>query len=213
MLIFDHGFMAPPGAYAALLAPLRAAGIEVVTPRLYHPLAGLTGRYTVVDEARDLAEIVRTQPAASAAQRPTSAPWLAGHSRGGQAAWRAAEILGAQISGLILIDPVDGSGPRSTAKATDHPAKIAVPTLIVGAGRGGACAPLGLNHEVFAAALPEATHVVITDMGHADILSGRAQTLGRMMCKGGSTPAAYRREVSELMLAWLNHPAGNNKNT
>lgn len=212
MLIFDHGFLSPPGAYTALLAPLRAAGIEVVTPQLYHPLAGLSGRYSVVDEAHDLVEIVRALPATQTSGPKKSPPWLAGHSRGGQAAWRAAEILGAQISGLILIDPVDGTGPRSAAKATEHPARIVVPTLIIGAGRGGACAPARLNHEVFAAAHPGATHVVIADMGHADILSGRALALGRRVCKGGSNPEQYRHEVSALMLEWLTGPAGRESN-
>lgn len=206
VLIFAHGFMSPPAAYTALLAPLRAVGVEVVTPRLYSPLAGITGRYTVVDEARDLANIVRELPG-GAPGRQRSAPWLAGHSRGGQAVWRAAEILGASIGGLILIDPVDGAGPRSPARATDHPARIGVPTLIIGAGRGGACAPADLNHEVFAAAHTDATHVVIDDMGHADMLSGQALTLGRLLCKGSDEPAKCRREVSELMLQWVPRPA------
>lgn len=207
MLIFDHGFMSPPGAYSALLAPLRAAGVEVVTPNFYGPFAGLSGRYTVAEEALALAEIVQALPTASTAGTPRSAPWLAGHSRGGQAAWRAAELLGTKIGGLILIDPVDGAGPRSSAKATDHPASIGVPTLIIGAGRGGACAPAGLNHETFAAALPTATHVVIAEMGHADILSGAALRWGRVLCRGGNHPAQYRREVSDLMLEWLHRPA------
>lgn len=209
MLIFDHGFMSPPGAYTELLAPLRAAGIEVVTPKFYSPVAGITGRYTAVDEAKDLSELVDALPTTNVAGvHRTSPPWLAGHSRGGQAAWRAAEILGARIGGLVLIDPVDGAGPRSIGdRATDHPARIEVPTLIIGAGMGGACAPAGLNHEVFAAAHPAATHIVIEDMGHADIMSGRALRLGRLLCKGGSQPERYRRQVSDLLLEWLPQPA------
>ena len=207
VLIFDHGFLSPPSSYAELLAPLRRAGIDVVTPRLYHPAAGLTGRYSVIDEAEDLAVLVRSLPSRHSTTGAAKAlPWLAGHSRGGQAVWRAAEILGAEIGGLIVIDPVDGAGPRSEATATDHPARIEVPTLIVGAGRGGSCAPAGLNHEQFAQAHPAATHVVIEEMGHADVLSGAALTWGRLLCKGGSQPQRYRRQVSDLMLEWVPRP-------
>lgn len=205
VLIFDHGFMSPPNSYTALLDPLRRAGIEVVTPKFYGAAAGLTGRYTVLDEARALAELVHSLPARHRRGSDVSSlPWLAGHSRGGQAVWRAAEMLGADIGGLIVIDPVDGSGPRSkSAKVTDHPAHIGVPTLIVGAGRGGSCAPTGLNHEMFAQAHPAAAHIVIEEMGHADILSGAALTWGRLLCRGGSQPQRYRRQVSDLMLEWL----------
>ena len=204
MLIFDHGFMSPPSSYAALLDPLRLSGIEVITPKFYSAAAGLTGRYTVLDEAEDLVALVRSLPAVQRGEPREHLPWLAGHSRGGQAAWRAAEALGPQIAGLIVVDPVDGAGPRSQApRVTDHQGRIAVPTLIIGAGRGGSCAPADLNHETFARALPGAVHVVIADMGHADILSGPALRWGRLLCRGGDDPAAYRQEVSELTLEWL----------
>lgn len=211
VLFFVHGFLAPPSAYTELLAPLRGAGIEVATPSFYGALAGLTGRYSATQEADDLAAMVRSMSAPTGRDTASDRPWLAGHSRGGQVAWRAAEILGSEIGGLIVIDPVDGAGPRATsttARATDHPASIRVPTLIIGAGRGGSCAPSGLNHEVFAAALPEAAHIVIDDMGHADMLSGRALAWGRRLCGGGSDPARCRRELSDLMLEWVPRPPG-----
>lgn len=198
--MFLPGFLTPPSAYSALLEPLRSAGVEVEVPHLYSPTAGITGRYTVAQEVAAVVSIVQGHQSATGGQ-PI---WIGGHSRGGQAAWRAAEELGASIAGLIVIDPVDGSGPRArTGSATDHRANIVVPTLIVGAGRGGKCAPAGVNHEAFAASLPTATHVVIEDMGHADILSGSALRWGRRLCRGGAQPERYRQEVSALMLEWL----------
>lgn len=197
MFLFLPGFLTPPQAYDQLLAPLRAAGIDVVVPHLYSTIAGITGRYTAAQESDTVVAIVRQ----AEGREPT---WIGGHSRGGQASWRAAEQLGSAIAGLIVIDPVDGSGPRAhSGPATDHPADIHVPTFIVGAGRGGRCAPAGVNHEAFAAALPTAEHVVLEEMGHADILSGAALRWGRRLCPGGGQPWRYREEVSDLMLGWL----------
>jgi pimeloyl-ACP methyl ester carboxylesterase len=130
---------------------------------------------------------------------------LAGHSRGGQAAWRAAQLLGGECAGLMLVDPVDGGGGPRPAERTSTAAPVALncAALIIGAGLGGRCAPAAVNHECFAEACPTATHVVVPDMGHADVLTGRALRLGRLLCGGGSDPAAARRQVTDLMLEFM----------
>lgn len=200
VLVFLPGFMAPGSAYEALLQPIRSQGVDVTVLQWYSPVAGLSGRYTVVDEASDTADWIK----AERAEAPDEEIWLAGHSRGGQAAWRAAIRLSDTIAGLMVVDPVDGAGPRPRTKLiTAVPAELSAPTLIIGAGIGSSCAPAGVNHEAFAAACPEATHVVIEDMGHADVMSGAALQWGRRLCRGGTDPARARSEVSRLMCEWM----------
>ena len=245
-LVFLPGFMTAPGSYRALLAPLQDAGLEVLVPRLYRRgWRALSGGLSVAEEAVRACELVT-----SLRTTGISGPiWLGGHSRGGQAAWRCAELLATRdraalappaqqadsaepasvwdaadpvgrahglvplgshvvgrdssvLSGLILVDPVDGSGRRpSGPDACARPASFDQPTLIIGAGRGGACAPAAVNHGVFAAAAPAASHIVVAQLGHADVLCGPALTVGRALCGGGPDPAAARLRVSALMLA------------
>jgi pimeloyl-ACP methyl ester carboxylesterase len=193
MLLFLPGFATPPRAYDALLAPVQDLGLEVTVPRLYG-LNGYLGRYTAADEARAAMALIAGAPRV----------WLAGHSRGGQVAWRMASMVDpAALAGVMVIDPVDGSGPRSAATATASPAMFTCPTLIVGGGLSGRCAPVPLNHEQFARAMPAAEHVVLADMGHADMLCGGPLRWGRRLCGGGADPAAERATVTALLVEFI----------
>lgn len=275
-LVFLPGFMTAPTSYEALLAPLQDAGVHVVVPHLYRRgIKALSGAFSVADEAVRACEFLASLPTSNG-----SGPlWLGGHSRGGQAAWRSAQLLATsnraatatrenatatdrraaaadgdatpvweagsqlplsnrnfsyprthaedrlpagnrtvgrarprqarprQLAGLILVDPVDGSGRRPAGpEACANAASFDLPTLIIGAGIGGNCAPAAVNHDVFAAATPGADHVVVAGLGHADILCGPVRTLGRLLCGGGDDPTTARRRVSELMLAAITGP-------
>lgn len=202
MLVFLPGFMAPAGWYRALLAPVADQGLaQVRIPQVYRPgPAALGGRPSVVEEAERAAQLVR------GLARDGHEVWLGGHSRGGQAAWRAAELVGP--AGLVLVDPVDGSGRRTGAVTTARPARFGLVPLVVGAGIGGPCAPEAVNHERFAAAAPRRIHVVVPDCGHADILVGRARDLGRRLCGGGAAPDAARTAVTALLAAHLSGRLG-----
>lgn len=202
VVVFLHGFMSPPRSYGALLAPLRAAGLEVVAPSL-DPLgpAALLGGHPVEDESAAAAGLVRDL--AERRRRPVA---LAGHSRGGQAAYRATGLLAGSglVDSLVLVDPVDGGGrPPQVRTSTSAPAAFDTPALVVGAGLGGRCAPEPVNHEAFADACPRARHVVVPDLGHADVLDGRSRTLGRRLCAGGSDPDAGRAAVSRLLVSFV----------
>jgi hypothetical protein len=74
---------------------------------------------------------------------------------------------------------------------------------VIGAGVAGRCAPTNVNYEHFTAATPTAEQIVVPDLGHADVLCGRAQALGRLLCGGSAQPEAARATVSELMLDFL----------
>jgi pimeloyl-ACP methyl ester carboxylesterase len=128
--------------------------------------------------------------------------WLAGHSRGGQAAWLAAEALerDAQPAGLVLIDPVGSPGVRSVPA---RPPLFSLDCLVIGAGIGSRCAPAGVNHQRFATAAPRRIHATVHECGHADVLTGRALRWGRKLCPGGPDPQAGRATVTALIAAHL----------
>lgn len=202
-LIFLPGFLAPAGAYQEVLAPLASIGFWVVVPRLYSPRPSvLSGAFTVEQEA-SLAVDLAISGAASGAQ-----VFLGGHSRGGQAAWRAARTLlgsGSAVHGLALVDPVDGSGFRSVGDyATSEATQFQPAPLIIGAGRGGKCAPSNRNHQLFAASSPGCRHVVLNEMGHADVMSGPFGWASRRLCGSGPDDGApARAEVAELLGDYL----------
>lgn len=203
VLVFLPGFLSAATSYRALLEPVAAAGTTVLVPQLYRRgIGALAGRVPVSAEASAAADLVR----ATVDQRGTSSVFLAGHSRGGQAAWRAAGLLAAEglPAGLVLVDPVDGEGRRPSAPAaTAAPAAFTCPTLVIGAGLGGRCAPEPVNHRAFAAATPHARYVVVRGFGHADVLEGRARSLGRRLCGGADDPDPGRAACSALLSAFL----------
>jgi len=192
-LLFLPGFMIAASSYTALQEPL---GVSLVVPQLYpRGLAALRGKHSVTAEAAAVAALVADIP---------GRVFLAGHSRGGQAAWLAAGALGGHVAGLCLVDPVDGQGRRpvrdlSTRRGTEY----AGSTWIIGAGVAGPCAPVGANHEQFARATPQAVQLVVPDLGHADILQGRARGLGRRLCGGGRNPDAARALCTGLLAALM----------
>lgn len=190
-LVFLPGFMASAKSYDALLEPLRDQGISVVVPQLYQRgLGALRGKHSVRQEAADAATLV---------QASGGKVFLAGHSRGGQAAWLAAGDLPG-LAGLFLLDPVDGQGRRPQKDlSTRVGSAYQGPVWIVDAGVAGPCAPVGANHEQFARATPQAVHIVVDDLGHADMLIGRARGLGRRLCGGGKDPDAARALCSRLL--------------
>jgi len=203
VLVFLPGFMQSSASYRTLLEPLTAQGISVVVPQLYRRgPAVLTGRYSVEQEALDAVALVRGE-AGGRADRPVV---LGGHSRGGQAAWRAANLLAPDglPAGLVLVDPVDGAGRVPSAPtASREPVEFTCPCLVVGAGIGGRCAPEPVNHAVFAAAAPYARHVVVATIGHGDILDDRSAGRARRLCGGAPDPAPGRAAVTALLTELL----------
>lgn len=207
LVVFFHGFMTSPSSYRTVLTMLATEAL-VAAPRMYRPgPAVLAGRPSVVQEAEAAVGIVEQLVAE---HRPGEL-WLGGHSRGGQVAWLVAEHVGP--SGVIVIDPVDGVGRNPTGlHAAARPATFTARTLVIGAGRGGRCAPDAMNHEHFAAAAPSGSvHLVIATMGHGDLLDDRAAGLARRMCGGSEHPDLDRRTVGLLAAGFLHGalPTGN----
>lgn len=203
VLVLLPGFMIAAPAYAALAGSVADAGTTVIVPQLYRRgLGALAGRVPVAAEADAAIALIGDVQA----ERPGARFHLGGHSRGGQVAWLAARRpagIGLPAS-LVLLDPVDGQGRRPVGPtSTAEPADLAVPTLVVGAGVGGRCAPAGVDHRQFARATPSARHVIVDGLGHADLLSGAGRRLGRRLCGGGPDPDAARAVTAALVSAWI----------
>ena len=199
VLVLLPGFITPARSYAGLVSPLVESdpGLRVLIPQLYGISPGvLAGRYPVTQEVSEATELVADLA------RPGVPVWLAGHSRGGQAAWLVAEELEdrARLAGLILFDPVDSAGSGSAAA---RPPQFSTECLVIGAGIGSRCAPEGVNHERFAAAAPRRIHATVEGCGHADVLTGRALSWGRALCSGGPDPQSARATVTALIAAHL----------
>jgi pimeloyl-ACP methyl ester carboxylesterase len=196
VIVFFPGFMLSPWSYRSLFASIVSDRTSIVAPQMYRRGPGaLAGHPSPSEEAQQGMRIVEH---VVATRRPTEV-WLAGHSRGGQVAWRVAEQV--DPDGVVAIDPVDGAGRHPAAlAAAAEPAGFSARTLVVGAGLGDRCAPAAVNHEHFAAAAPPgSTHVVIASMGHGDVLDDRPARAARRLCGGSADPRHERRTVAELI--------------
>jgi pimeloyl-ACP methyl ester carboxylesterase len=188
--------MLSPWSYRSLFASIVSDQISIVAPQMYRRGPGvLAGHPSPSEEARQGIRIVEH---VVATRRPDEV-WLAGHSRGGQVAWRVAEHV--DPVGVVVIDPVDGAGRHPTAlAAAAERAGFTARTLVVGAGLGDRCAPTPVNHEHFAAASPPgSTHVVIATMGHGDVLDDRPARAARRLCGGSDDPGHERQAVAALI--------------
>ncbi len=180
-LVFLPGFACPPGAYRSFLEPVALRVGRVVVASVGHLLAEVTGRSTPAEEAVRCVELVE------AIRADGAQVWLGGHSRGGTVAWLAAGM--ARVEGLVLVDPVYGGGPPWQRPGSPPRIEPGCPVSILGFEVGGRCAPADRNHEHFAAALPDAEHMVVPGCGHADILGGGFGRMGRLTCGGGGDAA------------------------
>ena len=195
ILIFLPGFLGRPKQYTDLLTPLAGLGLNLLVPNLHKNWRReLSGAFTAEDESRIAVTVVQDQI------QQGRKVWLAGHSRGGQVAWRAAESLA--IEGLILVDPVDSDGRHVRPTVTVRDPDFDLEPLTIGAGVGGRCAPTGVNHEVFAARV-SGPHLVLPQCGHADMLNDPARKAARRICPGGPDPDAQRATLAELMALFI----------
>ena len=196
MIVFFSGFMLSPWSYRSLFASIVSDRTSIVAPQMYRRGPGpLTGHPSPSEEAERGIRLVEHV----VATRGADEVWLAGHSRGGQVAWRVAEHV--DPHGVVVIDPVDGAGRHPTMLvAAAEPATFTARTLVVGAGLGDRCAPASVNHQHFAAAAPPgSSHVVVASMGHGDVLDDRPARAARLLCGGSADPRHERTTVAELI--------------
>ena len=192
--------MTMPTSYRTVLDALADERTVVTAPRMYRPgPAVLTGHPTALQEAVAGVTLVEEL-------RRSCDPgelWLAGHSRGGQVAWLVARDTAPD--GLIVVDPVDGSGPRGARPlATTAPAAFGCRTLVIGAGPGGRCAPDPVNHLHFAGQRPLGRRTWSSPTWATPTCSTTGwRRAARLLCPGHAQPDLARQTVVELMRAFL----------
>lgn len=190
------------------------------------------------DEINSAAQVANWLPEGLKAELPPnvrpnlSKLTLAGHSRGGKAAFcmllgLAGSPLTVQFSGLIGVDPVAGFQipginykmeiPPKIITNNSKPFDINVPTLIIGTELGEEakgclsppCAPAGLNYEQFYEKSKEPSYqFVAKGYGHNDVLDdiSKNDIMGKLtycVCKNGKEREPMRRTVGGLMVAFL----------
>lgn len=150
---------------------------------------------------------------------------LAGHSRGGKAAFALAlgkvETSALKLSALIGIDPVDGKKQGmqiNPAVLTYLPHSFELdhmPVMVIGTGLGEvkngilcACAPKGVNHEEFYnECQAPACHFVAKDYGHLDMLDDETKgfqgTLTYYSCKNGKSREPMRRFAGGIVVVFM----------
>eukprot|EP00240_Pyramimonas_obovata_P014039 CAMPEP_0118925064 /NCGR_PEP_ID=MMETSP1169-20130426/2992_1 /TAXON_ID=36882 /ORGANISM="Pyramimonas obovata, Strain CCMP722" /LENGTH=201 /DNA_ID=CAMNT_0006866261 /DNA_START=390 /DNA_END=996 /DNA_ORIENTATION=- len=188
------------GDYIELLTNVAKAGVVVLAPQLYSPLALVT---TSVQKEQERAmesqrwAAVKLQDYLPKGVRAdlSHGVIVAGHSRGGLIALLTAQERSPDedppVRGVIFLDPVDTkSEPRYfyTRK----------PALVFGTD-DEKCAPKGLNHVKFfqQCHADSAWHVVAHKVAHMDLLNSQLGWLSSIcasVCKTGVNSREYVRD-------------------
>ncbi|KAM7485299.1 hypothetical protein LguiA_001308 [Lonicera macranthoides] len=225
VILFLHGYLLNNSFYSQLLLHIASHGFIVIAPQLY----SVAGPDTT-GEIKSAAAITNWLPEGLPTLLPSQVHpnlaklALAGHSRGGKAAF--ALLLKKydtrlKFSALIGIDPVDG---MDKGKQTPPPVLTYAPrsfdlnmaVLVIGSGLGEIkknplfppCAPKGVNHEdFFNECRKPACYFVAKDYGHVDMLDdetkGARGKATYCLCKNGKAREPMRRFVGGIVVAFL----------
>ena len=186
VIIFQHGFTGSIKGYETILNHLASHGFVVVAPQMYPPGGGMGGSYPTPEEEADLGvQIISWVQENIKGIVPVNADakllGLAGHSRGGQTAYRMAMQVPDKIKALSGVDPVDGLVIFGQELAITGPLTFNIPTYVLGTGLGPvpppdtqfdlSCAPAAIGYQHFFDANPSPSWLAVaTENGHTDML-------------------------------------------
>jgi pimeloyl-ACP methyl ester carboxylesterase len=183
VVVFQHGFGGSIKAYETIAEHLASHGFVVILPQMYGPgfqdaptaeeeaVLGLAVLTWIEDNLNDFIPV----------QADTDLLGLAGHSRGGQVAYRLALKLPEQVKALAGVDPVDATEMSNDTQIVTGPLTFDIPTYILGAGLGPVpveegvfkipCAPEEAGYKHFFENNPSPSWLVVaTTHGHADMI-------------------------------------------
>ncbi|XP_042516480.1 chlorophyllase-2 [Macadamia integrifolia] len=225
LLLFLHGYLLHNSFYSQLILHIASHGFIVIAPQLYTVAGPDTS-----EEIKAAAAITDWLSAGLQYVLPPDVRpsltklGLAGHSRGGKAAFALAlgyTTTSLKFSALMGIDPVDG---MDKGKQTPPPVLTYVPrsfdldmaVLVVGSGLGEVkknplfppCAPKGVNHEdFFNECRAPVSYFVVKDYGHVDMLDddtkGFKGKATYCFCKNGKAREPMRRFVGGVVVAFM----------
>ena len=211
VVIFQHGFSGSIKGYQTISTHLASHGFVVVLPQMYPP-GDFGAAPTPEDEAVLGVQIVSWVEANInsyiSVTADTALLGLAGHSRGGQTAYRMALQIPQKIKALAGVDPVDGLEIFGQSLVITGPLTFDIPTYVLGTGLGPlivddflACAPeeIGPNH--FYCANPNPTWLVTaTTHGHGDMIDEEDFT---EFCPGGPDRDGMRALTGGTLAAFF----------
>ncbi|TMW85171.1 hypothetical protein EJD97_023627 [Solanum chilense] len=204
VILFLHGYLLFNYFYSQLIQHISSHGFIVVAPQLYL----VEGTDTTTD-IKSTAEITNWLPDGLHRYLPSHVGpnlkklALAGHSRGGKAAFA-----------LTLGKVTNTTPPVLTYIPQSFNLDMAV--MVIGSGLGEvkrdplfpACAPKGVNHrDFYNECVRPACYVVAKDYGHVDMLDDETKgvrgkaTYG--LCKNGKCREPMRRFVGGIVIAFL----------
>ncbi|XP_059447118.1 chlorophyllase-2 [Corylus avellana] len=225
ILVFLHGYFLYNSFYSQLIQHIASHGFIVIAPQLY-TVAG-------PDATDDIKSTVATTNWLSEGLHYLLPPHvqpnitklgLAGHSRGGKAAFAVAlgkAATSLKFSALIGIDPVDGMDkgkqtPPPVLTYVPHSFELDMAAMVIGTELGEmkknplfpAPAPKGVNHEdFFNECQKPACHFLVKDFGHVDMLDDDTKGIrGKAtycLCKNGKSREPMRRFVGGIVVAFM----------
>ncbi|WCJ21569.1 chlorophyllase 1 [Euphorbia peplus] len=234
VLLFLHAACFENYYYSKVLQFVATHGYIVVAPQLYGcdvfvgPVSGTEEIEIAANVANWLAESLDSVlPSGTTANLKELT--IGGHGRGGKTAFALAlghspVSLSVQFAALLGLDPVAGGSKDNE----DNPKiltyvpqsfDLSIPIMVIGTGYGNhtnwclvcpVCAPNDMNHvEFYKESKPPASHIVISDYGHVDMLDdGLEDIMGwvtNMKCKKGEGPKdPVRTTVAGTIVAFLN---------
>ncbi|KAK6940775.1 Chlorophyllase [Dillenia turbinata] len=237
VVLFLHGFCVVNSFYSSLLRHVSSHGYIVVAPQLYLPPNDMANGS---EELENAATVTNWLPKGLQGLLPTNVQpdftkiALAGHSRGGKAAFALALGLAhtsLKFTLLIGLDPVAGFSKCKICQTppiilTYFPRafNINMPVAVIGTGLGSeprylvlSCAPRGVNHdEFYEECKPPRYHFVTTEYGHMDMLDDNPNGLLGMAancsCVNGKGPREPMRKcVGGIMVAFIRAYFGGNR--
>lgn len=185
LIQFQHGFTGMVENYEFMLTRLASHGFVVFAPQMYDTGGNPANAPSIADEVTAAAGVAswlkgNVNALLDGAHADGSRFGLAGHSRGGQIAWRMLVDRGVTAQAYAGVDPVDGDAPPFSTSGpgplvTSTPTHFGFRVHVLGSGYGSlggplACAPAERNYSLFENAAQDGFYgVVATDHGHADM--------------------------------------------
>lgn len=228
VMIFFHGFILDRKYYTGIFNHIASYGYIIAAPQLYT----LTSISEADQELESAAAVINWLSIGLQSELPQQVIpkldkiILAGHSRGGRAAFAIALGLvqtSQEFSAVIGVDPVAGTSKENQLKPhvltyVDQSFDINAPILVIGTGLGDvpkiccapSCAPEGVNHEeFFAESKKPCYHFVAKEYGHMDMLNDDPKPPKLMgfvnycMCTNGKNREPMRKFVGGTIVAFL----------
>ncbi len=211
VILFQHGFTGSIKGYETISAHLASHGFVTVLPQMYPPGGGGTVP-TPEEEAVLGVQIISWLEENINSLIPVTANTallgLAGHSRGGQIAYRMALQVTEKVKALAGVDPVDGLVIFGQTLVITGPLSFDIPTYILGTGLGPivvggflACAPADIGpYHFFGANPPPSWLMEAKNNGHADMIDEEDYT---EFCPGGPNRDGMRAFTAGTLAAFF----------